>query len=149
MNTEDFWNKPPAKAFFSSITTTKGKPLQIQWPPGPLPNSRYYIALYFQENRAPSPESWRVFNVSVNGNTFFKDLNVTTNGVAVCGNEWPLWGQTNITMTPRDDMSVGPIISAGEIFQLLPLAGTTFPRDGSQFFRTILNHSADLLVNKS
>ncbi|KAK9176792.1 hypothetical protein WN944_028811 [Citrus x changshan-huyou] len=129
VNPEDFWNKPPAKAFLSSITTTKGKPLQIQWPPGPLPNSRYYIALYFQENRAPSPESWRVFNVSVNGNTFFKDLNVTTNGVAVYGNEWPLSGQTNITMTPRNDMPVGPIISAGEIFQLLPLAGTTFPRD--------------------
>lgn len=127
VNPQDFWNKPPTKAFSSSITTSKGKPLEIQWPPGSLPSSRYYIALYFQDT---GPNGWRLFNVSVNGNTYYEDLNVTTNGVTVYGSEWPLSGQTNITLTPRNDMPVGPVISAGEIFQIVPLAGKTFAEDG-------------------
>ncbi|KAI7744268.1 hypothetical protein M8C21_018103, partial [Ambrosia artemisiifolia] len=57
------------------------------------------------------------------------DLNVTTKGVTVYGTEWPLSGDTQITLTPRSDMPVGPTINAGEIYQILPLAVTTLARD--------------------
>ncbi|KAL5788305.1 hypothetical protein ACOSP7_005254 [Xanthoceras sorbifolium] len=129
VTSSDFWNIPPVKAFASAITTSRGKALQIKWPPVSLPSSRYYIALYFQDSRTPSPFSWRVFSVSINGNDFYKDVNATTKGVTVCGSEWPLSGQTEITLTPRNDSPVGPIINAGEIFQILPLGGRTHTRD--------------------
>ncbi|KAK1561005.1 hypothetical protein Q3G72_033329 [Acer saccharum] len=129
VTSSDFWNIPPVKAFASAITTSRGKSLQIKWPPVSLPNSRYYIALYFQDSRSPSPFSWRVFSVSINGNDFYKDVNATTKGVTVTGSEWPLSGQTEITLTPHNDTLVGPIINAAEIFQILPLGGRTHTRD--------------------
>ncbi|KAI9181923.1 hypothetical protein LWI28_020091 [Acer negundo] len=133
VTSSDFWNIPPVKAFASAITTSQGKSLQIKWPPVSLPSSRYYIALYFQDSRTPSPFSWRVFSVSINGNDFYKDVNATTKGVTVTGSEWPLSGQTEITLTPHNNTLVGPIINAAEIFQILPLGGRTHTRDGSPF----------------
>ncbi|GAB2268957.1 hypothetical protein Dimus_003892 [Dionaea muscipula] len=129
VTSSDFWNAPPAKAFNTAITTSRGKTLQIQWPPGSLPSSSYYISLYFQDNRNPSPYSWRVFNVSVNGELFYTKLNATAKGVSVYAIEWPLSGQTQITLTPEDGIPVGPVINAGEVLQILPLGGRTLTRD--------------------
>lgn len=139
VTSSDFWNIPPAKAFASGITGSEGKILQIKWPPLSLPGSRYYIALYFQDHRAPSPSSWRIFSVAINDIDFYKDVNATTKGVVVSGSEWPLSGETKITLTPQDGSAVGPIINAGEIFQLLPLGGRTHTKDGSHFFSLLLS----------
>ncbi|XP_043722357.1 probable LRR receptor-like serine/threonine-protein kinase At1g67720 [Telopea speciosissima] len=130
VTTSNFWNIPPTKAFTNAITASRGKTLKVQWPANvSLPRTNYYIALYFQDSRTPSPFSWRIFNVSINGKQFFQDLNVTAAGVTVSATNWPLSGLTEITMTPELGTPVGPIISAGEIFQLIPLAGRTVTRD--------------------
>ncbi|PQM33599.1 putative LRR receptor-like serine/threonine-protein kinase [Prunus yedoensis var. nudiflora] len=125
----DFWNIPPAKIFQNSFTASRGKPLQIKWPAGSLPSASYYIALYFQDNRNPSPLSWRVFNVSVNDKNFYANVNVSTRGLTVYAPQWPLSGQTQIVLTPGQGIPVGPVISAGEIMQILPLGGVTINRD--------------------
>ncbi|TKY59094.1 LRR receptor serine/threonine-protein kinase [Spatholobus suberectus] len=129
VTSSDFWNLPPVKAFSSGITTSRGKTLEIQWPPVSLPTTYYYISLYFQDNRYPSPYSWRVFDVSINGHTFFSNLNATTKGVTVYAAQWPLSGKTKITLTPGSEVPVGPVINAGEIYQILPLGGRTLTRD--------------------
>ncbi|KAJ7946045.1 Leucine-rich repeat family protein / protein kinase family protein [Quillaja saponaria] len=129
ITSSDFWNLPPVKVFNNAITTSRGKPLKIQWPPVLLPGTNYYISLYFQDVRSPSPFSWRVFDVSVNDKKFFTNLNVTTNGVTVYATQWPLSGQTEITLTPADGIPVGPLINAGEVLQILPLGGRTQSRD--------------------
>lgn len=131
VTSSDFWNLPPEQAFSTAITTSKVKKLQIMWPLVALPNTSYYISLYFQDNRTPSPYSWRVFDVSLNGRKFFTNLNATTNGVTVYSTQWPLFGQTKIVLTPADGMLVGPLINAGEVFQIVPLGGRTLTRDGS------------------
>lgn len=130
VTSSDFWNLPPNKAFSYGITTSRGKTLEIQWPPVSLPSTMYYISLYFHENRSPSPFSWRVFDVSINGHTFFSNLNATTKGVTVYAAQWPLSGKTKVTLTPSRGMPVGPVINAGEVYQILPLGGRTQTRDG-------------------
>ncbi|OEL34689.1 putative leucine-rich repeat receptor-like serine/threonine-protein kinase [Dichanthelium oligosanthes] len=127
--TEAFWNKPPEDVFRRGLTTSRGKSLDLQWPPAPLPAASYYLALYFQDNRAPSALSWRVFDVAVNGQPFFAGLNVSTAGSMVYGGEWPLSGQTTITLTPALDSPVGPVINAAELMMVVPLGGRTHPRD--------------------
>ncbi|XP_017971471.1 PREDICTED: putative leucine-rich repeat receptor-like serine/threonine-protein kinase At2g14440 [Theobroma cacao] len=129
VSTSEFWNKPPAKAFETAITTSPGKKLEVQWPPLSLPSTNYHISLYFQDNRKPSTNSWRVFSVSVNGKTFYSNLNVTTDGVTVYASQWPLSGQTQISLTSDTKSSVGPLINAGEVYQILPLGGRTLTRD--------------------
>ncbi|CAH1450396.1 unnamed protein product [Lactuca virosa] len=129
VTSSEFWNRPPVKVFLSASTTSRGRNLTLQWPPCALPSNRYYVALYFQDNRSISPYSWRVFTVSIDGETFYQDLNVTTRGVTVYGTEWPLSGTTEIVLTPRSDMPIGPLINAGEIYQILPLGGATLGRD--------------------
>lgn len=126
----DFWNLPPMKAFFDGMTTSRGKVLEVQWPPVSLPSTNYYIALYFQDNRTPSPYSWRIFDVAINDQIFFSQLNVTASGVTVYAVQWPLSGQTKITLTPQVGSPVGPVINAGEVLQILPLGGYTLPSDG-------------------
>ncbi|XP_041015603.1 probable LRR receptor-like serine/threonine-protein kinase At1g67720 [Juglans microcarpa x Juglans regia] len=146
VTSSDFWNLPPAKAFQTAITTSRGKELQIQWPPLALPSTSYYISLYFQDNRNPSPYSWRVFNVSLNGRIFYTDLNVTVSGVTVYATQWPLSGQTKIVLTPATGIPVGPVISAGELFQILPLGGRTISRDVmamDEFARNLDNPPSD------
>ncbi|XP_061350976.1 probable LRR receptor-like serine/threonine-protein kinase At1g51810 [Gastrolobium bilobum] len=129
VTSSDFWNHPPAKAFSYGITTSRGKTLEIKWPPVSLPSTYYYISLYFQDNRNPSPYSWRVFDVSINGHTFYSSLNATAKGVTVYAAQWPLSGQSKITMTPAGGAPVGPVINAGEVYQILPLGGRTQTRD--------------------
>lgn len=131
ITTSGFWNIPPAKTFATAITTSRGHTLTVRWPAFTLPSSHYYVALYFQDSRSPGPYNWRVFNVSVNGENFYTNLNVTTRGVTVYGTEWPLHGEIEIVMNPWSDMPVGPLINAGEIFQILPLGGRTLTRDGN------------------
>jgi hypothetical protein len=129
--TEAFWNKPPEAVFRRGLTASRGKSLDLQWPPAALPAASYYLALYFQDNRAPSALSWRVFDVAVNGQPFFTSLNVSTTGTMVYGAEWPLSGQTRITLTPVPDSPVGPVINAAELMMIVPLGGRTHPRDGN------------------
>lgn len=125
----EFWNLPPPAALMNALTTSRGKELHVNWPPFDLPDTSYYIALYFQDNRTPSPLSWRVFDIEVNDKVFYKGLNVSTEGVMVYGSQWPLSGKTKIKMTPASDSPVGPVINAGEIFQVIPLGGKTLTRD--------------------
>ncbi|XP_047165001.1 probable LRR receptor-like serine/threonine-protein kinase At1g51810 [Vigna umbellata] len=129
VTSSDFWNLPPVKVFNTGVTTSRGKTLEIQWPSMPLPSTYYYICLYFQDNRQPSPYSWRAFDVSINGHLFFSNLNVTSKGVSVYAAQWPLFGQTKISLTPAVGVPVGPVINAGEIYQILPLGGRTHTRD--------------------
>lgn len=136
----DMWNIPPAAALSKGFTESKGKELVINWPPMNLPSASYYVALYFQDNRESSPYSWRVFDVKVNNQTFYSSLNVSTTGVMVYGKQWPLSGQTEIRLVPAADMNKGPVINAGEVFQVVPLGLWTFPRDG------ICNHSLILCL---
>ncbi|XP_015944583.1 probable LRR receptor-like serine/threonine-protein kinase PAM74 [Arachis duranensis] len=127
VSSSDFWNLPPAKAFSAGITTND-KTLEINWPTVALPASQYYISLYFQDNRIPSPDSWRIFDVSINENKFFSGLNATTKGVTVYGAQWPLSGHTKITLTSTRG-EVAPVINAGEVYQVFPLGGRTRTRD--------------------
>ncbi|KAI3885843.1 hypothetical protein MKW92_001102 [Papaver armeniacum] len=127
----DFWNLPPSAVFTTGLTTSRGKTLNIQWPNVSLPSANYYIALYFQDNRTPSWYSWRVFNVLVNGQNFYTNLNVTATGVTVYATSWALSGLTQITLAPSNDSMVGPVISAGEVFQIIHLGGRTLARDTS------------------
>ncbi|CAM0951687.1 unnamed protein product [Alopecurus aequalis] len=124
-----FWNKPPEDVFKRGVTASRGNVLELQWPPVPLPVASYYMALYFQDNRTPSPLSWRVFDVAVNGQAFFAGLNVSTAGSMVYGADWPLSGQTKITLTPAPGSPVGPVINAAELMMVVPLGGRTHPRD--------------------
>lgn len=124
-----FWNRPPEDVFRRGVTASRGNVLELQWPPTPLPSASYYLALYFQDNRTPSPLSWRVFDVAVNGQAFFPGLNVSAAGSMVYGAEWPLSGQTKITLTPAPGSPVGPVINAAEIMMVVPLGGRTHPRD--------------------
>ncbi|KAJ9561028.1 hypothetical protein OSB04_006188, partial [Centaurea solstitialis] len=145
VTTTEFWNRPPAKVFSSGSTTSRGKNLTLRWPPFSLPSNLYYVALYFQDTRSTSPFSWRVFSILIDGETFYQDLNVTTKGVTVYGTEWPLSGDTEVVLTPRSDMPVGPLINAGEIYQILPLSGTTLSRDAMalQRFKQSLRNPPD------
>ncbi|CAL1389485.1 unnamed protein product [Linum trigynum] len=129
VTSSDFWNFPPAKAFTRGFTTSRGKTIRFQWPPMSLPATKYYVAMYFQDNRTPSLYSWRVFSVTLNGMLFYKDLNVTDKGVTVYASEWPLSGVTELMLTPADDMPVGPVINAAEVLQLLPYGSRTQTRD--------------------
>lgn len=121
-------------AFLSALTTSRGKTLTLKWPPYSLSNGRYYIALYFQDNRFPSPFSWRVFDIHVNGQIFYQDLNVTDDGENVFGTEWPLNGQTEISLVPKNGIPVGPLINAGEVLQIFPVGGRTVTRDGNLLY---------------
>ncbi|KAI4318395.1 hypothetical protein MLD38_032104 [Melastoma candidum] len=125
----DFWNTPPKAAFAEAITTSRGKSLSLKWPPLSLPESLYYVSLYFQDNRSPSPYSWRTFNVSINGKNFYSYVNTTAKGVTIYSAMWPLSGETEINMVPEADSPVGPLINAGEVLQLLPLGSKTVTRD--------------------
>lgn len=101
-----FRNNPPHMAFLSSLTTSRGKTLTLKRPPYSLSNGHYYIALYFQDNRSPSQFRWRVFDIHVNGQIFYQDLNVTDDGQNVFGTEWPLIGQTEISLAPKNGIPV-------------------------------------------
>ncbi|CAH9122229.1 unnamed protein product [Cuscuta epithymum] len=127
VSTSGFWNRPPLKVFDTRYENRKPEPMQLLWPPSRLPNATYHIALYFVNDR--DSVSDRVFNISLNGLVYYPNLNVTPSGVVVFTNQWLLSGITNITLNPTPGSSVGPVINAGEIFQVLPVGGKTHTRD--------------------
>lgn len=135
-------------AYQRALTTSRGKKLVVKWPPMSLPEASYYIALYFQDNRTPSPYSWRVFNISFNNMTFYTDLNVSTDGTMVYATRWPLSGNTQIILTPDDNSPVGPLINAGEILLVLPLNGRTLTKDGVYNETIFTCHSLAMKSNK-
>lgn len=125
-----FWNVPPLKIFETGLTTGQTEPLELNWPLVSLPDAKYYIALYFADTINSSSANSRVFNISINGVTYYRDLNVTPAGVVVFATQWPLSGSTRITLTPSHKSNSGPLINGGEIFKVLPLGGRTLTRDG-------------------
>lgn len=125
-----FWNLPPLKLFETWMGSDQLESLELRWPPESLPDSRFYIALYFADNNVSSSGASRIFDITVNGITYYHDLMVNLAGVVVFASQWPLSGPVTITLTPTASSSLGPLINAGEIFQVLPLGGRTSTRDG-------------------
>lgn len=62
--------------------------------------------------------------------TYYSHLNVSQSGVALFANQWPLQGPTKIVLTPAPGSTLGPLINGGELFQVLPVGGRTYTRDG-------------------
>ncbi|XP_054820515.1 probable LRR receptor-like serine/threonine-protein kinase At1g67720 [Prosopis cineraria] len=123
------WNLPPSKIFDTWLGSDQLESLDLAWPEASLPSSNYSISLYFAEHSGSSSGRPRILNISVNGIRYYSDLNVTEAGVVVFANLWPLSGPTTIRLTPAASSSLGPLISAGEIFEMLPLGGRTLTRD--------------------
>ncbi|KAE8703134.1 Leucine-rich repeat (LRR) family protein isoform 2 [Hibiscus syriacus] len=129
VTTSEFWNKPPEVIFTKAIAAGAGKELEISWPPGSLPATKYHISLYFQDNRSPGDDAWRVFTVEINGKAFYNNVKVSTGGVSIYSPGWPLSGQTQISLSPDAKSSAGPLINAGEIYQILPFGRRTLTRE--------------------
>lgn len=120
-----FWNLPPLKIFETALTTNKVQPIELSWPPMSLPNSTYYIALYFAEDRNLSS----TFDITVNNISYYHSLKVTPAGACVFATRWPLVGDTKITLTPTVGSNIAPLINAGEVFEALAIGGKTVTRD--------------------
>lgn len=122
-----FWNLPPLKVFQTQLTVNQPKPLELNWPLQPLPNSIYYIALYFADDTGTSTS----FNITItiNNITFYNNLKVPQTGVALFANQWQLSGLTKIILTPALGSTLGPLINGGEIFEVIPVGGRTHTRD--------------------
>lgn len=110
------------------------QPLELQWPMGLLQNASYYIALYFANDHDSVGGGSRIQNITVNGVPYYSNLSVTSDGVVVFTSKWPLIGLTKINLVPTGGSTLGPLINAGEAFQVLPLGRRTHTRDGI-FFR--------------
>ncbi|KAL5995956.1 hypothetical protein ACLOJK_026029 [Asimina triloba] len=121
-----FWNLPPSTIFDTALSTNQLEAIELQWPPVSLPNSTYYIALYFAKTSESSSDA---FSVSINGIKFYENLKPTPDGVVVFATQWPLSGLTKVTLTPAAGSNVGPMINAGEIFDIVVLGRTTVTRD--------------------
>uniref|UniRef100_A0A1J3GJ06 Putative leucine-rich repeat receptor-like serine/threonine-protein kinase n=1 Tax=Noccaea caerulescens TaxID=107243 RepID=A0A1J3GJ06_NOCCA len=125
-----FWNLPPSRIFNTDLRALQVQPLEFTWPPMPLKNSIYYIALYFaHDSDSLGDGSRRVFDVSVNGITYYKELSVTPAGAVIFASKWPLEGLTTLTLSPRSGSSLAPLINGGEMFELISLGGKTLVRD--------------------
>ncbi|KAJ9538492.1 hypothetical protein OSB04_031225, partial [Centaurea solstitialis] len=123
---DGFWNLPPLKVFQTQLTASRpDQPLEFQWPLTPLRNSIYYIALYFADDARAS----RAFNITINDVTFYRNLNVSSTGVALFSNQWRLSGPTKILLTPALGSTHGPLINGGELFEVLQVGGRTYTRD--------------------
>ncbi|TVU19273.1 hypothetical protein EJB05_35412, partial [Eragrostis curvula] len=124
----DFWNLPPPDVFNTAFVGEKDAPLVLQWPPILLQNDSYYVALYFADTM---PENSRIFDVYINGYLFYKDLNVTSDGLSVFATQWTLSGLTRVTLAPASSPApaLPPLINAGEVFGLFSLGRLTHPRD--------------------
>lgn len=119
-----FWNLPPSNVFSTALTTDQDNPMELQWPPVFLPNSTYYVALYFADKSLGGASAFDVF---LNDYSFYNNLKVTSSGVAVFATQWNLSGLTKITLSPLSSMP--PLINAGEVFGILSLGGITSTRD--------------------
>ncbi|EOA30335.1 hypothetical protein CARUB_v10013460mg [Capsella rubella] len=124
-----FWNLPPARIFNTDLRATQVQPLEFTWPPMPLTKATYYIALYFAHDSDSLGDGSRVFDVSVNGITYYKELSVTPAGVVIFASRWPLEGLTTLSLSPRSGSNLSPLINGGEMFELVPLGGKTLVRD--------------------
>ncbi|CAE5966296.1 unnamed protein product [Arabidopsis arenosa] len=124
-----FWNLPPSRIFNTDLRATQVQPLEFTWPPMPLTKATYYIALYFAHDSDSMGDGSRVFDVSVNGITYYKELSVTPAGAVIFSSRWPLEGLTTLTLSPRSGSSLAPLINGGEMFELVPLGGKTLVRD--------------------
>ncbi|GLJ11732.1 hypothetical protein SUGI_0175610 [Cryptomeria japonica] len=127
--TRGLWNIPPPKIFETALATDKLEPMEIQWPDQNLPNNSYYIALYFLNLDIAEPQRLRAFNISVNGINFVSEFNVSIIPRMVYARNWTLSGPTSLLLTPVSQSSLGPIINAGELFELVNLGGRTITRD--------------------
>ncbi|XVF28899.1 hypothetical protein REPUB_Repub15cG0072500 [Reevesia pubescens] len=125
-----FWNIPPSKVFERALSTAQLEPLELRWPPLSLPNSVYYIALYFADNSDAMLSSSRVLDIHINDVMYYGNLNVTSEGAAIFATRWLLGGPTKITLSPATNSNISPLINAGEIFDVLRLGGRTHTRDG-------------------
>ncbi|XP_021291375.1 putative leucine-rich repeat receptor-like serine/threonine-protein kinase At2g14440 [Herrania umbratica] len=140
-----FWNVPPSKVFERALSTAQSEPLELRWPPLSIPNSNYYIALYFADNSDPMSSSSRVLDIHINDVRYYGNLNVTSEGAAVFATRWPLGGRTKITLSPAAN-SNSPLINAGEIFDVLRLGGRTHTRDAralEDMKNSLHNHPLD------
>ncbi|KAG1331744.1 leucine-rich repeat receptor-like serine/threonine-protein kinase [Cocos nucifera] len=126
ISVSDFWNLPPANVLNTALVAGSDKLFVFQWPPASLPNSSYYIALYFADTL---PESSRIFNVFINNYGFYSDLTVTSSGLAVFATQWSLSGLTRITLSASPGSVLPPLINAGEVFRLFPLGRVTHTGD--------------------
>ncbi|XP_010464165.1 PREDICTED: probable LRR receptor-like serine/threonine-protein kinase At1g67720 [Camelina sativa] len=124
-----FWNLPPSRIFNTDLRATQVQPLEFTWPPMPLAKATYYIALYFAHDSDSLGDGSRVFDVSVNGITYYKELSVTPAGAVIFASRWPLEGLTTLTLSPRSGSNLAPLINGGEMFELVPLGGKTLVRD--------------------
>ncbi|KAK3138865.1 hypothetical protein QOZ80_5AG0374440 [Eleusine coracana subsp. coracana] len=122
----DFWNLPPPDVFNTAFVAEQDAPLVLQWPPMPLRNDSYYVALYFADTL---PENSRTFDVYINDYLFHKGLNVTSSGLSVFATQWILSGLTSVILTPASPSVLPPLINAGEVFGLFPLGRLTHTRD--------------------
>ncbi|KAF2545435.1 hypothetical protein F2Q70_00023918 [Brassica cretica] len=127
-----FWNLPPSRIFNTDLRATQVQPLEFTWPPMPLKNSVYYIALYFaHDSDSLDGGGSRVFDVSVNGVTYYKELSVAPAGAVIFASRWPLEGQTTLKLSPRSGSTLAPLINGGEMFELIALGGRTLVRDAT------------------
>ncbi|CDY27721.1 BnaA05g31300D [Brassica napus] len=127
-----FWNLPPSRIFNTDLRATQVQPLEFTWPPMPLKNSVYYIALYFaHDSDSLDGGGSRVFDVSVNGVTYYKELSVAPAGAVIFASRWPLEGQTTLKLSPRSGSTLPPLVNGGEMFELIALGGRTLVRDAT------------------
>ncbi|XWS54009.1 hypothetical protein CRYUN_Cryun10bG0050900 [Craigia yunnanensis] len=124
-----FWNIPPSKVFERALSTAQLKPLELRWPLLSLPNSTYYIALYFADNCDSMPSSLRVLDIHINDVRYYGNLTLTSGGAVVFATRWPLGGPMKITLSPAANSNISPLVNAGEIFDVLWLGGRTHTRD--------------------
>lgn len=126
-----FWNLPPSRIFNTDLRATQVQPLEFTWPPMPLTKAIYYIALYFAHDSDSLGDGSRVFDVSINGITYYRELSVTPAGAVIFASRWPLEGLTTLTLSPRSGSNLAPLINGGEMFELISLGGKTLVRDGT------------------
>lgn len=126
------WNLPPLAVFKTQLSTPPNEPMEFQWPPFSLQNATYYVALYFADDLEPSSDGGprRVIDIAINDVHYYGNMNVTSAGVVVFTTQWPLNGFTKLRIAPAKGSVLGPLINAGEIFQVLQLGRRTHTRDG-------------------
>ncbi|TYI41522.1 hypothetical protein ES332_A01G032700v1 [Gossypium tomentosum] len=124
-----FWNIPPSKVFETALSTAQLESMELRWPPFSLPNSTYYIALYFADNSDSMSSNSRVIDMHINDVRYYSNLVLSSEGAAVFATRWPLGGLTKITLSPAANSNGSPLINAGEIFDVLRLGGRTHTRD--------------------
>ncbi|KAG6421779.1 hypothetical protein SASPL_118336 [Salvia splendens] len=116
-----------------SYATVKepGRASDAELAPGPLPGGvNYSIALYFADDHASDSNNSRAMDITINGIPYYRNLIRTPVGLVVFSSQWPLAGITNLTLTPAPGSTAGPLINAGEVYQVLPSGGKTLARDG-------------------